>query len=122
MVPLSQNGTGTDVEYVDLSLILFNKTTINTLKIGIDVGVENDPFKTAIIYGLLQIINTSILSVLKTKKLATIVKNKITPVYKKDTGTIYISSSLTISLFDFLWGYIMYKLKIIKVGKHYETR
>ena len=77
---------GSDIEYVDLSVILFNKTTINTLKIGVNVGVHDDPFKTALIYGAIQIVNTAILSILKTKKLATIVSNKINPVYKKDSG------------------------------------
>lgn len=122
LVPFDMKGGGKDIEYVDLSLILFQKTTINTLKIGINIGVEDDPFKTAIIYGGLKVINASILSILKTKKLATIVSNKIYPVYNKDSGTIYISSSLFISIFDYLWGFIMYKLKIIKVGKRYEKR
>lgn len=121
LVPLSSKG-GQNIEYVDLSIILFNKTTINTLKIGVNIGVEDDPFKTVLIYGLLQVVNTYILSVLKTKKLATIVQNKINPVYNKDTGTIYISSSLFISIFDYIWGFIMYKLKIRKVGKRYEAR
>lgn len=122
LIPFDMNGGGADIEYVDLSLILFNKTTINTLKIGVNVGVHDDPFKTALIYGMIQIVNTAILSILKTKKLATIVSNKINPVYKKDSGTIYISSSLFISIFDYLWGFIMYKIKIIKVGKRYEKR
>jgi len=122
LVPFDMKSGGSDIEYVDLSLILFNKTTINTLKISVNVGVHDDPFKTALIYGFLKIVNATILSVLKTKKLATIVSNKIIPVYKKDSGTIYISSSLFISLFDYIWGFVMYKLKIIKVGKRYETR
>jgi len=122
LIPFDMRGGGSEIEYIDLSVILFNKTTINTLKIGVNVGVHDDPFKTALIYGMLQVANTIILSILKTKKLATIVKNKINPVYNKDSGTIYISSSLFISLFDYIWGFVMYKLKIIKVGKRYETR
>lgn len=122
LIPFDMRGGGSEIEYIDLSVILFNKTTINTLKIGVNVGVHDDPFKTALIYGMLQVANTIILSILKTKKLATIVKNKINPVYNKDSGTIYISSSLFISIFDYIWGFVMYKLKIIKVGKRYETR
>lgn len=112
----------TNIEYVDLSLILFNKTTVNTLKISMNVGIYNDPFHTALLYGALQTLNSIIFSILKTKKLSVIVSNKINPVYNKDIGTIYLSSSLTFTLFDYIWGILLYILKLKKVGKHYETR
>ncbi|MBE5746451.1 MAG: hypothetical protein E7359_04110 [Clostridiales bacterium] len=119
LIPLINEASsiGGGVEVVDLGLILFQKTTINTLKISVSAGIENDPFKTVLLYGLLEILNTSLLSILKTKKLATVVKNYVKPVYNKDTGTIYISSSLTFCLYDYIWGFILYKLKLLKVGK-----
>ena len=110
-----------NLEYVDLSLILFDKTTINTLKIYINIGIKDNPFYTAILYGALNTLNSIILSILKTKKLSTIVSNKIIPVYTKDSGIIKLSSSLTFTIFDYLWGISLYMLKIKKVGNHYET-
>jgi len=112
----------TNIEYVDLIFILFNKTTFNTLKMSMNVGLYNDPFHTALLYGALQTLNSIILSVLKTKKLSVIVSNKINPVYNKDIGTIYLSSSLTFTFFDYAWGILLYIIKLKKVGKKYETR
>lgn len=111
-----------NVEYVDLSLILFDKTTINTLKISLNVGVKNSPFYTALLYGLFSTINSIILSILKTKKLNVIVSNKIIPVYTKDSTIVKMNSSLSFSFFDYLWGVLLYLLNIKKVGKHYEAR
>lgn len=111
-----------NVEYMDLSLILFDKTTINTLKISLNVGVKNSPFHTALLYGLFSTINSIILSILKTKKLNVIVSNKIIPVYTKDSTIVKMSSSLSFSFFDYLWGVLLYLLNIKKVGKHYEAR
>ena len=86
------------------------------------IGVENNPFETALIFGALQILNNSILSIIKTKKLSTILNNRIVPVFDKNSGTIYVSSSLSITLIDYVWGITIYMLKIKKVGKNYEAR
>ena len=111
-----------NIDYVDLASILLQKTTINTVKISMSIGVENNPFETALIFGALQILNNSILSIIKTKKLSTILNNRIVPVFDKNSGTIYVSSSLSITLIDYVLGITIYMLKIKKVGKNYEAR
>ena len=107
---------------VDITYILLDKTVINTLKISMNVGIENNPFSTAMLYGVFQTFNSIILSILKTKKLSVIVSNKINPVYTKDVGIINISSSLTFTIFDYIWGILLYIIKLKKVGRRYETR
>ena len=113
-------GESSNIEYYDLSVILVNKTTINSVKINVNLGFENNPFLTAIIYGLTQTISSSVLSVLKAKKLSVEIVNNIKHEYYKDSGTIYIKLGITISLFDLMWGFILYKLNLKKVGKNYE--
>lgn len=119
VVPL-EFGQEANLEYVDLTYLLLDKTTINTLKININAGVEDNPFQTAIMYGFLQTITSIFLCLLKTKKLSVIVSNKINPVYTKDRGIINISSSLTVSLVDYLWAFMQYLIKFKRVGKNYE--
>lgn len=121
LVPLELDNQ-TNLEMVDITYILLDKTVINTLKITMNIGVENSPFYTALLYGLFQTINSIILSILKTKKLSVIVSNKINPVYTNDVGIVNISSSLTFSIFDYIWGILLYIIKLKKVGKRYETR
>ena len=119
VVPL-EFGPNANLEYVDLTYLLLDKTTINTLKISINAGVQNNPFLTALMFGLLQTITSIFLGFLKTKKLSVIVSNKINPVYTKDIGIVSISSSLTISFVDYLWAFMQYLIKFKKVGKKYE--
>ena len=121
LVPLELDNQ-TNLEMVDITYILLDKTVINTLKITMNIGVENSPFYTALLYGLFQTINSIILSILKTKKLSVIVSNKINPVYTNDVGIVNISSSLTFSIFDYILGILLYIIKLKKVGKRYETR
>lgn len=121
LVPI-ETGNQTNIEYVDLTLILLNKTTINTIKISLNIGVKDNPFYTALLFGSLQIVNNILLSIIKTKKLATIVSNKINPVYTKDSGSLYMNCSLTVTIFDYIWGLIFYFIKLKRVGKRYETR
>lgn len=119
VIPL-EIGPNANLEYVDLTYLLLDKTTINTLKISINAGVQNNPFLTALMFGLLQTITSIFLGFLKTKKLSVIVSNKINPVYTKDIGIVSISSSLTISFVDYLWAFMQYLIKFKKVGKKYE--
>ena len=121
VVPL-EFGPGANLEFVDLTFLLFDKTIINTLKINVNLGIQNNPFLTALLYGLVQTLSSSFLSYLKTKKLSVIVSNNINPVYTNDSGTIDISSSLTVCLIDYLWAIMQYIFKFKKVGKKYETR
>lgn len=121
LVPI-EFGDSSNLDYVDLTLILFNKTTVNTLKITLNVGIDNNPFYTALLYGAFQTIFSTILAILKTKKLATIVSNKINTVYTKNNGSVILSSSLTITIFDYIWGLIFYFIKLKRIGKRYETR
>lgn len=121
LVPI-EFGDQTNIEYVDLTYILLDKTVINTLKISMNIGVEDNPFYTALLYGAFKTVNSIILSILKTKKLSIIVSNKINPVYTKDIGIINVSSSLTVTIFDYIWGILLYIIKLKKVGRRYETR
>ena len=119
VVPL-EFGPGADLEFVDLTYLLLDKTTINTLKIHINAGVENNPFLTALMFGLLQTLTSIFLCILKTKKLSVIVSNKINPVYTKDIGIVDISSSITVSFVDYLWAIMQYIIKFKRVGERYE--
>lgn len=121
VVPL-EFGQNANLEYVDLTFLLIDKTVINTLKLNVNVGVQNNPFYTALLFGLIQTVSSAFLSFLKTKKLSVIVSNKINPVYTKDSGTVDISSSLTVCIVDYLWAIMQYIIKFKRVGKNYETR
>ena len=121
VVPL-EFGPQADLEYIDLTILLIDKTVINTIKINADIGINNDPFKTAILYGFIQTISSILLGLIKTKKLSTIVSNNINPVYTKNIAQVNISSSLTVCLIDYLWAIMQYIIKFKRVGKKYETR
>lgn len=119
LIPISFQDQS-NIEYIDLSVVLLNKTTINSIKIDVNIGVMNEPFLTAMLYGLVQGVLSSILCVLKSKKLSVIIENNIRHEYYKDCGTIYIKSGITMCIFDYLWGFALYKLNLKKVGNRYE--
>ncbi len=121
IVPLSSNNPK-NLEYVDLTLILFDKTTINTLKLDFFVGVEDDPFMSAILFGAIKTISSIVFSVLKTKKLSVIVINNVNSTHNKTCGKVQIKSSLTICFADLIFGLILYLFKLRKVGNRYEAR
>lgn len=121
LVPLD-NGNEKNIQQLDLTYVLFDKTTINTVKIYINAGIKDNPFYTALIYGGLSLVNNAFLSLLKTKKLSVILENKIIPTYSKDIGTIFLTSSIQFSIFDYIWGILFYIFKLKRVGKRYERR
>lgn len=108
------------IEYVDIMSVLINKTTINSIEIQSNIGVENEPFLTAILYGIVQSVSSVFLAILKNKKLSIKIINNIKPEYYKDIGTIYIKMAITFSIFDYLWGFILFKFNLKKVGNRYE--
>lgn len=109
-----------NIEYVDIVSVLLNKTTINSIEFKSNIGIENDPFLTAMIYGLVQSLSNIIFAILKNKKLSVKIINNIKPEYSKDIGTIYIKMGITFSIFDYLWGFILFKFNLKKVGNRYE--
>lgn len=121
IVPL-EFGQDANLEYIDLTFLLFDKTIINTIKVDINLGCKDNPFLTALLYGMVQSLASIFLSIIKTKKLSCIVSNKINPVYTNDSGIIGISSSLTVCLIDYLWAIMQYIFKFKRIGKRYETR
>lgn len=108
------------LEMADLTYLLFDKTTIYSLKIFLNVGKEDDPFFSALMFGFLQTVSSIVLSILKTKKLDVVMSNKINSVYTKNSGVIDLSASISISLVDLLWAIIEYKINIKRIGKNYE--
>ena len=110
----------TNIEYVDIATILLNKTTINSIEFRTNIGIENEPFLTAMFYGLLQSVSSIFLAILKSKKLSIKIINDIKPEYYKDIGTIYIKMAITFSIFDYLWGFILFKFNLKKVENRYE--
>lgn len=109
-----------NIEYVDFASIILNKTTINSIEINANIGIENQPFLTAMLYGAIQSVSSIFLAILKNKKLSIKIINNIKPEYSKDIGTIYIKMAITFSIFDYLWGFILYKFNLKKVGNRYE--
>lgn len=109
-----------NIEYVDIVSILLNKTTINNIELKSNIGIENDPFLTAMIYGVVKCLSCIILSILKNKKLSIKIINDIKPEYSKDIGTIYIKMGITFSIFDYLWSFVLFKFNLKKVGNRYE--
>lgn len=108
------------IEYVDIFSVILNKTTINSIEFKSNIGIENEPFLTAILYGIIQSFSSIFLAILKSKKLSIKIINNIKPEYYKDIGTIYIKMAITFSIFDYVWGFILYKFNLKKVGNRYE--